>query len=280
MSQLEFSFPVAAKTGTSKGYRDNWTLGFSSAVTVAVWVGNFDGKPMIQSSGITGAGPLFHKIMSQVMQGRPAGELRVGSALGDANYSARQICSDSGLLSSADCPHTLTEVFSLGTEPTVQCDLHVRAFIDAREHKLTAPRCPDAKPETFEIYPPAFQSWALNAGRPLLPRELSSRCPEAARYNAALLARRSGDRASSPRLLFPHAGARFILDPALSPEQQSIAIEASTSGDRIRFLLDGRPIAERGAPFRVSWRLTKGEHVLLAETPEGERSEAVRFTVE
>ena len=69
-SVLDFPFEVAAKTGTSKGYRDNWTVGFARAVTVAVWVGNFDGKPMTNVSGITGAGPLFHALMEAAMQGR------------------------------------------------------------------------------------------------------------------------------------------------------------------------------------------------------------------
>src|SRR5262249_38702999 len=39
---LDFPFPVAVKTGTSEGYRDNWTVGYTRDVTVGVWVGNFD----------------------------------------------------------------------------------------------------------------------------------------------------------------------------------------------------------------------------------------------
>ena len=42
-SALDLPFPVAAKTGTSKGFRDNWAVGYTREVTVAVWVGNFDG---------------------------------------------------------------------------------------------------------------------------------------------------------------------------------------------------------------------------------------------
>src|SRR5258707_5238561 len=65
---LRFSFPVAAKTGTSKGYSDNWTIGFTHERTVAVWAGNFDRTPMIQVSGITGARPIFKRVMSQAMR--------------------------------------------------------------------------------------------------------------------------------------------------------------------------------------------------------------------
>ena len=62
-SALDLPFPVAVKTGTSKGFRDNWTVGYTSEVTVAVWVGNFDGSPMLGVSGVTGAGPLFREVM-------------------------------------------------------------------------------------------------------------------------------------------------------------------------------------------------------------------------
>ena len=60
---LEFPFPVAVKTGTSQAYRDNWTIGFTREVTVGVWVGNFDRRPLVGSSGVTGAAPIFHAVM-------------------------------------------------------------------------------------------------------------------------------------------------------------------------------------------------------------------------
>ena len=60
---LDFPFAVAAKTGTSQAYRDNWCVGFTREVTVGVWVGNFDRKELTGSSGVTGAGPIFHDVM-------------------------------------------------------------------------------------------------------------------------------------------------------------------------------------------------------------------------
>jgi len=60
---LEFPFPVAAKTGTSQAYHDNWAIGYTADVTVGVWVGNFDRRPLIGSSGVAGAGPIFHAVM-------------------------------------------------------------------------------------------------------------------------------------------------------------------------------------------------------------------------
>jgi membrane peptidoglycan carboxypeptidase len=60
---------VSVKTGTSDNKRDNWTFGFTPQNLVAVWVGNNDNSPMSQSlaSGITGAAPIWNKIMTSLL---------------------------------------------------------------------------------------------------------------------------------------------------------------------------------------------------------------------
>ena len=55
---------TAVKTGTSKDMRDNWCVGFSTRYTVGVWVGNFNGEPMRDVSGVTGAAPIWREIMA------------------------------------------------------------------------------------------------------------------------------------------------------------------------------------------------------------------------
>ena len=65
-SNLHWDFPVACKTGTSTDFRDNWAIGYTPEFTVGVWVGNFDGRPMLGVSGVTGAGPLLHEIFERL----------------------------------------------------------------------------------------------------------------------------------------------------------------------------------------------------------------------
>jgi len=62
----------AVKTGTSKDMRDNWCVGFSDRYTVGVWVGNFDGSPMHDVSGISGAAPAWREIMDHLHANRPS----------------------------------------------------------------------------------------------------------------------------------------------------------------------------------------------------------------
>ncbi|MBC8324630.1 MAG: penicillin-binding protein 1C [Verrucomicrobia subdivision 3 bacterium] len=67
-SALAFEFPVACKTGTSSDFRDNWAMGYTPEFTVGVWVGNFDGAPMRNVSGVTGAAPVMHAVMEHLRE--------------------------------------------------------------------------------------------------------------------------------------------------------------------------------------------------------------------
>jgi penicillin-binding protein 1C len=62
-SALRLPFWAAVKTGTSKGMRDNWCVGFTPRFTVAVWVGNLEGDPMRAVSGTSGAAPVWRDVM-------------------------------------------------------------------------------------------------------------------------------------------------------------------------------------------------------------------------
>ena len=62
----------AVKTGTSKDMRDNWCIGFSRRYTVGVWVGNFNGEPMWDVSGVTGAAPAWQEILNHLHRSTPS----------------------------------------------------------------------------------------------------------------------------------------------------------------------------------------------------------------
>lgn len=71
-SPLATHFFSAVKTGTSKDMRDNWTVGFTSRYTVGVWVGNADGTPMWDVSGVTGAAPIWAAIVGYLHRRLPS----------------------------------------------------------------------------------------------------------------------------------------------------------------------------------------------------------------
>jgi penicillin-binding protein 1C len=116
---LRLPFPVAAKTGTSRAYVDNWTVGFTRERTVAVWVGNFDGRPMEHVSGITGAGPVFARVMRRAMMG-----VRPAPLVDRKQFQRERICPLSGHRAGDACPGSYEEVFLPGTAPTEPCGMH------------------------------------------------------------------------------------------------------------------------------------------------------------
>jgi penicillin-binding protein 1C len=69
---LATRFWSAVKTGTSKDMRDNWCIGYSSRYTVGVWVGNFEGDSMRETSGVSGAAPAWLDIMNALHAAAPS----------------------------------------------------------------------------------------------------------------------------------------------------------------------------------------------------------------
>ncbi|EAW35928.1 penicillin-binding protein 1C [Lyngbya sp. PCC 8106] len=97
-SVLNLPFPVAVKTGTSSDHRDTWTVGFTPDYTVATWVGNFDGKPMQNVSGVMGAAPLWSRIMMQLHSQEEPLNFSV-----PAEFVKLPICATTGKKPTSDC---------------------------------------------------------------------------------------------------------------------------------------------------------------------------------
>jgi len=110
-SPLAFEERVAAKTGTSSGFRDAWTVGFDREHTVAVWAGNFNARPMRDTLAVRSAAPLWASLMHEL--------LRNDHPLNppNANLVRREICVVTGLLPSRFSAARATELFLKGTEP-------------------------------------------------------------------------------------------------------------------------------------------------------------------
>lgn len=119
---------VSVKTGTTNDRRDNWTVGYTPDAVVVTWVGNNDNTPMSGAvSGVSGASPIWNKIMKLVLDKAEKGAYdpkEKGHAWPSQPDSVvgATICADTGGPPSADpsnpgCP-TRFEYFLTGTVPT------------------------------------------------------------------------------------------------------------------------------------------------------------------
>ncbi len=108
---------AAVKTGTTDDLKDNWTIGYTRNVAVGVWLGNNDGDPMIDSSGLTGAAPIWNTVLSgiyansQLLSAFAAdGQLLNDQPLPPAGMTLRQVCDVRRLTElSTRCPATINE---------------------------------------------------------------------------------------------------------------------------------------------------------------------------
>ncbi|WP_445633544.1 peptidoglycan glycosyltransferase [Nostoc sp. DSM 114161] len=105
-SVLNLPFPAAVKTGTSSNFRDTWTVGFTTDYTVATWVGNFNGEPMRQVSGVTGAAPLWNRIMLHLHEHQEPAAFPSPEGL-----IQLPVCAISGLKPTPDCTSVVQEYF-------------------------------------------------------------------------------------------------------------------------------------------------------------------------
>jgi penicillin-binding protein 1C len=126
-SVLNLPFPTAVKTGTSSNYRDTWTVGFTSDYTVATWVGNFNGEPMRQVSGVTGAAPLWNRIMLHLHEHKAPKDFLTPDGL-----IQLPICAITGLKPTNDCTSIVQEYFSPGDKIAYEnpADFHLSSEYD------------------------------------------------------------------------------------------------------------------------------------------------------
>lgn len=248
---LMLPFPTAVKTGTSKDYRDNWTVGFTREYTVGVWVGNFDGTPMRRVSGISGAAPIYHDILLHLYRYHDPPPLLADPPEGIVH---RRICPLSGQLVGQHCPHAIEELFLAGTEPTETCPMHRAYWVDARSGLLTQPDAPHAVQKVFIHFPPLYQTWAHEMGYPTPPTRYATDESAAADASPAI------------EIVHPNDGDVYALDPVLRREYQTLQLSAVVPPalNEIVWYVDDEPWEAVKAPFQSAWPLAPGDHRIAA----------------
>ncbi len=248
---LEFPFKVAAKTGTSQGYHDNWALGYTRAVTVGVWVGNFDHQPLVSSSGVSGAGPIFHAVMVAVEQrvrGGLPGDYETATIAEPANTSRSRICALSGMAAGPWCPAHVNE-WTPTEAPPRNCTWHRH---DARGIVVR--------------WPAEYQTWAR--AEPLAGRVAPS--PAATRSAAAPAIRPAPPEPRALRIVSPPDGAVYLIDPTLRRDFQTLSLRAAAvSGCLLEWRVDDRVVARGDPGSGVDWPLIAGRHIIAVRDEKG-----------
>ena len=245
---LEFPFRAAAKTGTSRHFTDNWAVATTAGFTVAVWVGNFSGRPMEGVSGVSGAGPLLHRATLLTARRYAPGVLPSPVSAGARPV---EICLLSGLRATAGCPH-MTEWFAPGTEPTESCDWH--------------------RSDGSVVLPREYAVWLESRARD----DAATTAAADVDYDSTGAAAEATDGAAGGfRITSPRDGDRYQVPPGVDARFATIALRVAGARDpaSVRWWVDGRAWRDSRLP------LTPGEHLIRAASAGGKSAEA-RIVVE
>ena len=265
---LLLGFPMAVKTGTSANWRDNWVVGYTSEYTVAVWGGDFSGKPMDRMSGAVGAGPLFQKIARLLHQRSFLQRQSVFMPPEGVEYV--ELCSLSGLLPTEACPHRRLMAVQKDRVPEQFCDLHTLLRIDRRNGLLASEQCPAQFTEerVFEVLPPLYTEWQADSGKLPPPAQFSPFCPKDGPVAHALVIKN------------PRPDDIYLIELGYDRHTQTLELRGEVNPvlPEIEWFLDGSRLASVGWPYEINWQLSRGRHRL--EMVAGDRrSEPVEFEV-
>jgi membrane carboxypeptidase/penicillin-binding protein PbpC len=225
-----------------------------------VWVGNFDRKPLRNSSGVTGAAPIFQAVMlaAHARYDSPDDAL----AMPDESLGAHEICTLSGGAANAWCPARRREWLPRGE--IAPCSWH---------HMAEA--------GLLVVWPPEFRDWAARNGlagsrapHPRLPATGVGR--PAQRIRAARMAPAGSQPDDRPlRLVNPPAGSTYLVDPTLRREFQTLQFKVvAAAPTRIEWRINGVPFSAVSSDATVEWPLRVGQHTISARDSVGNTAES------
>ena len=149
-SILNLPFQAAAKTGTTNDFRDNWTIGYTTELVVGVWVGNANYTPMQNTTGLSGAAPVWAEFMPFAI------EHLIGAYpspfIKPSGIVEKEICSVSGTEPSEWCPSKRMEYFAYDQLPlSSEEDLWQEILVDSWTGFRISPYCSDYTDERFVL---------------------------------------------------------------------------------------------------------------------------------
>ena len=206
-SVLNLPFPAAVKTGTSSDYRDTWTVGFTTDYTVATWVGNFNGDRAIEVSGITGAAPLWQRIMLHLHETKEPSQFPTLEPL-----VKQPICAISGERPTPACPTIVQEYFY--PEDLAEYERQFDTF-----YQVVAQKNDSASGEYHLTLPSEYDEWVGMQRSPLFA-------------------------SGNPKIVSPRNGDVFLLEDRTSKLEFKLA---GVEDGPVEWRLNGEPLDRSGS---------------------------------
>lgn len=257
---------IAWKTGTSYGHRDAWSIGYTPAFTVGVWVGNFDGTGAPELVGAEVAAPILFSLFSALEK-----TSRGNWFIQPASVQKRQVCTVSGMLLSENCASSRDEYYLPGISPIQQCTIHQVILVDTKTGTRLCSHCRIGRSyaeKIVEQWPAEIATWLERSGYPM------TKIPEHYPKCSQLL---SGQK---PVIRSPLPDTEYKIRPAVALKYQKILLDASVSNRtrKIFWFVDGKMVFAGDPSERVFILPERGSHQVMCLDDEG-RSTEMQFVV-
>jgi len=286
-SAMNPPYRMAIKTGTSTRYRDLWAVAYTPGYTLAVWVGNFNGRPTADLSGAGAAAPIVADLAEALFAGSPQPGFQKPPGV-----SRAEVCAFSGLKPGPGCAHR-PELFLAGTEPQAVCTYHPaqepwhrmpanyagwlhQRFVNGGEGRFRLAGFDPNLGQTFQApvaahfqgaAPPRHRGDPVVLGRPTPP--------PTGDHHAA----KDGGPVFGVSISCPLAGDRFLLTPGAEVIRVISKALCRDPLQAVTWFVDGQEVAATGPPYELPLDLSRGRHRLTVAGPGGQ-GDAVEVVVQ
>jgi penicillin-binding protein 1C len=250
---------ISWKTGTSYGNRDAWALGVDPEYTVAVWVGNFNGKENPAIKGMQKAGPLLFSVFNYLQSKaaffkNPLGAMKTISLCSHSGYQATDLCPD-------PIPFSVPKNAAM----LRSCQFHKEIFVDTRTGREVCSMCwtnGKYRKKVIMEHSPDVHTYAEKAGLILEKRPLhNSECPAFHEKNPI-------------QIIYPVAGTTIWQPRDLDGNLQKIMLKAvhQHPEQKLYWYLDGKYLGYTEKIHTLNVNIPPGKHNLLLVDEAGHRN--------
>jgi penicillin-binding protein 1C len=256
---------IAWKTGTSYGFRDAWSIGFTKKYVVAVWFGNANGEGRAGLTGIGTAAPamfeLFNLLDYSSWFEEPISEMTL-----------TKVCIKSGHKASGLCTETVDKYVPSPSMRTAVCPYHMKVLLDKTGKYRVNSDCEKVSNMlivNWFLLPP-IQEWYYK------PKDPSYVSLPPFRDDCKKLS----DKVKAMEVIYPRRGSKIFIPRELSGKMSKIVLEVAHRrlGTTIYWHLDNTYLGETNKFHQMECFAVQGRHKLTIVDAEGD-TEEVFFTI-
>jgi penicillin-binding protein 1C len=260
---------VAWKTGTSRGFRDAWTISVAGPYVAGVWLGNFDNRSNPALIGREMAAPLAFELLD-TLDTTNFRDPPFLNAFG-LNIKKEMVCSLSGHLPGEHCPAKKPTLFIPGKSPITTCNVHRKIYVSKANGKRVCQPTSFSVAQVAEFWPSDFLHLFRKAGvARKIPPDFDSSCSDQEKNIAGI----------PPQIVSPKNQVTYNLSVAATEERNMIPLRAVADADAIKlyWYAGNRYLGENAPDKALLWKAEPGDYMIRAVDNLG-RSDSRKLSV-